>query len=83
MSKPKTQTKTHMVFEHLVSGKTLTAMEALALFGVFRLASIIHNLRGEGYAIKTEHRFDTNGTAYARYSLPIETWNGAHRQKAA
>lgn len=37
-----------MIFEHLKSGKTLTALEALQLYGCLRLASRIHELRDVG-----------------------------------
>lgn len=39
---------------HLLRGKPITPMDALRLFGCFRLAAIIFNLRAEGFTIDTE-----------------------------
>lgn len=54
---------------HLLAGRTITALEALNLYGSFRLAAIIYRLRGEGLAIET-HRTTLNGKTYATYILP-------------
>jgi len=62
-------TKTDRILAHLVSGRGLTALEAMGLYSVFRLASIIHNLRKQGYPIKTVPKVDPNGTEYAEYFL--------------
>lgn len=43
-----------MVREHLLSGKTLTPLEALADFRCYRLSAIIYDLRKEGLPIETE-----------------------------
>lgn len=61
--------KTDRIRAHLVAGKSLTALEAMGLYSVFRLASIIHNLRRQGYPIKTVTKVDPNGTEYAEYVL--------------
>ena len=52
---------------HLRKGKTITPMEALVVFGVFRLASIVHRLRQRGLAIETILKNDENGHQYASY----------------
>jgi hypothetical protein len=41
------------VLQHLQSGRTLTSLEALHLFGSLRLAAIICTLRKKGYAIQS------------------------------
>jgi hypothetical protein len=41
------------ILEYLESGKTLTPAEALEMFGCFRLAARINDLRTVGYRIKT------------------------------
>lgn len=70
-------TKTDRVRQHLARGKSLTALEAMSLYSIFRLASIIHNLRGQGYNIITDIKYDMNGTEYAEYRLV------ARRQRVA
>ena len=53
---------------HLKIGMTISAMEALAKFGSFRLASRINDLKNEGYKIeKTMEK--KNGKCYARYFI--------------
>jgi hypothetical protein len=41
------------VLQHLQSGRTLTSLEALHLFGSLRLAALICTLRKKGYAIQS------------------------------
>lgn len=65
----KTGTKTNRVLNHLLSGKTITAGEAVILFSLFRLASVIHDLREAGHNITTTMKEDVNGTPYAEYKL--------------
>ncbi len=56
------------ILSHLQSGKSITPKDALQLFGCFRLAARIKDLRDEGHAIQMT--FEDNGTSrYARYSL--------------
>ncbi len=57
------------ILSHLKSGQAITPIEALNLYGCFRLAAVIYNLR-KSYAIDTElvQRAD-KGASYARYSL--------------
>lgn len=42
------------ILNHLKSGKTITPIEALNLYGSFRLAARIASLRQQGYNIVTE-----------------------------
>ena len=39
---------------HLLKGHPITPMQALKLFGCFRLAAVIFRLREEGFTIETE-----------------------------
>ncbi len=48
--------------------KTITPIEALNLFGCFRLAAIIFDLRAGGHFIITE-TVRKNGKRFARYKL--------------
>lgn len=61
-----TQTKT--VLKHLRKRGTISPMEALVSYGIYRLAARIFVLREEGYGIKTELREDGAGHRYARYN---------------
>ena len=51
---------------HLRTERSITPIEALRLFGCFRLGGIIFRLRREGWIIDT-HRQGENG--HARYTL--------------
>ena len=58
---------------HLHKGLTITPMEALNLYGCFRLAAIIHHLKDvENMDIKTTMVENLKrGKSYARYNLRI------------
>lgn len=53
---------------HLLSGKSLTALEALKLFDCMRLASRIWDLRVQGLEINKQ-MITRNGKRFAQYSL--------------
>lgn len=55
--------------DHLRSGKSITQLEALGLYGMFRLAARIKELRDKGWSITTDMREDPNGSSYACYTL--------------
>lgn len=58
------------VKEYLESGKRITPLEALGLFGVFRLSAIIYTLRWEyDMNIVTDIKRDVNNKPYASYTL--------------
>jgi hypothetical protein len=52
----------------MAKGHTLTALEALKMMGVFRLAARIEDLRRKGHNIVTEEVQEGNKT-FARYHL--------------
>lgn len=54
--------------KHILAGKSITPMQALEKFGIFRLSARILDLRQEGYDIATEivHK---NGKRFAKYQL--------------
>ena len=61
----KEQSQLNQVKTHLMNGKAITPIDALNLYGVFRLASRIHTLRHEqGMDIVCDK---TEG--YGRYSI--------------
>ena len=57
-----------MILAHLKRHNSITAVQALGRYGVFRLAARIGDLRDKGYIIETEtiHRDKKH---YARYWL--------------
>lgn len=57
---------------HLNAGRSITPLEALGLYGVFRLAARIKELREQGWDILTEIKRDPNGKTYATYALDAE-----------
>ena len=67
MATPKTQLD-HLR-AHLKSGRSLSSLEALGLYGMFRLAARIKELRNKGWQIDTHMREDPNGKPYAVYKL--------------
>lgn len=46
-------TQTAGILEHLQTGKSITSLEAINLFGATRLASIIFELKKKGYNISS------------------------------
>ena len=55
--------------EYLEQGNTLTALEALELFGCMRLPSRIHDLKRRGMYIIREMIITASGKRVAQYSL--------------
>lgn len=62
-------TKIERLKSHLRTGKSITQLEALGLYGMFRLAARVHELKQQGWNIVTDMREDENGNPYARYHL--------------
>lgn len=54
---------------YLKNGRPITPAKAMAEFGVWRLASIIHRLRNEGLPIITLRKQSVTGKPYAEYRL--------------
>ena len=69
--KNKTQSQNKSILNHLESGKTITAIEALNKFDCFRLAARIKNLRDSGHVINTTPVIN-NGKIFAQYNLTKE-----------
>lgn len=57
------------VLQHLRAGEHLTPLEAIGLYGIYRLAARIFELRAEGHDIKSDVQYDTHSRPYARYTL--------------
>jgi len=59
------------ILNWLENGNKITSLEALQLFGCFRLASRVHDLRERGHNIMKEMIIQPNGKRVAQYSLPL------------
>jgi hypothetical protein len=58
--------------KHLQSGNSLTGLEAIDLYQVYRLSSVINRLRKEGLEIETSMITASDGkTIFAKYWIPI------------
>lgn len=66
------QSQCKAILAHLREGKTITAIEALRLFGCFRLASRIHDLTNKGVAITKKYVITDNGKRVMQYALAHE-----------
>lgn len=58
-----------LLIEHLKSGKSITAIEASALWRCRSLSRRICDIEERGYTINREEREDSTGQNYTRYSL--------------
>lgn len=66
MQQTRTPPQTIQILNYLLSGNSITPIEALNLFGCFRLASRIKDLRYNGWNIKTEK---IGKSGFAKYSI--------------
>lgn len=57
------------ILAHLLEGNTVTPLQAIGVFGAYRLAARIKELRNAGHKIKTTMKRDPVGRPYAEYSL--------------
>lgn len=57
------------VLEYLQGGHRITPAIAQTMFGVNRLASVIHNLKQQGYQIASRLLHDAVGRRYAEYRM--------------
>lgn len=58
------------ILEHLLSGKSISPLEALNLYGSLRLGARIADIRKEGYIVYREMVTDSRtGKRYAQYSM--------------
>ena len=64
-------TAIYQIQKDLMSGKSITPLQALNKYGCFRLAALIHKLRKEGMVIETEY-VTKNSKTFAKYFLTTE-----------
>lgn len=63
------QSQNAQIAAYLMAGHSITALEALDLFGCFRLASRISDLRKANYDIAVKRVITATGKKIAQYSL--------------
>lgn len=65
-------TQKQKILNHLSNGKSLSPLQALGLFGCYRLASRVHDLKRDGHPIETIIKGDDQGRTYASYVMKID-----------
>lgn len=60
-------TQVQHVRAHLEAGKTITPSNAIAVYGIFRLSSVIEDLRQAGMEIDCVLKHDEMGKQYGEY----------------
>lgn len=68
MSELSTESQKKSILDWLSEGNTITALQALNMFGCMRLASRISDLRSEGFPIAKD-MIEVNGKRVAQYWL--------------
>lgn len=68
-----TRSQKAAILKHLLTGKSISRLEALQLFGCLHIGARILDLRNEGYGIETGMvKNQHNGKRFARYYMPAE-----------
>lgn len=57
------------VLKHLKKHKTITPLEAIGVYGIYRLGARVYELRQAGIKVLTKYMRDEMKRPYARYSL--------------
>jgi len=65
----KRPTQANRILRYLQAGHRLTPLDALELFGCFRLAARVHELRREGWQIVERTVETASGKRIAEYSM--------------
>ena len=60
-------TQVQRVRAHLQAGKSITPASAIAVYGIFRLSSVIEDLRNSGVEIDCVVKHDEMGKQYGEY----------------
>ncbi len=63
----KSKSQIDLIRNHLNCGNPITSLEALEMFGCFRLAAIIHSLKKQGMAIESKTVTTRNNKKIAEY----------------
>jgi hypothetical protein len=62
-------TQVERIRAHLVAGKSITPVAALAVYGISRLSSVIEDLRNSGMQIDCIRKYDEMGKQYGEYRI--------------
>ena len=62
-------TQNNKLLNHMMTGRSISPLEALGLYGVFRLAARMFELKAMGVDIQKKTKVDINGKQYAEYSI--------------
>lgn len=65
----KLKPQTRKILNHLSKHGSITPMEALTVYSIYRLSACIHDLRNTGISIVTKMKEDASGHRYARYEV--------------
>jgi hypothetical protein len=63
------ETQNQMVLNYLKTGKVLTPIEALDLFGCFRLSARVYELKDKGWPIHCKRKALPLGKVVGHYSM--------------
>jgi hypothetical protein len=63
------QSQNNLILKHLTDGKSISPLEAMGVYGVYRLAARIFELREDGHKITKIIKDDGRGRTYAEYFL--------------
>jgi hypothetical protein len=61
-------TQAQTVMKHFRTGRSLTSIEAIGLYGITRLAAVVHTLMKQGVPVQASMK-DGVRTKYASYKL--------------
>lgn len=75
-------TQVQRVRAHLEAGKSITNASAIAVYGIFRLSSVIEDLRRTGMDIDCILKWDEMGKQYGEYRLRRAITTGSEVQIA-
>jgi hypothetical protein len=62
-------TQNNTLLNHMMTGRSISPLEAWGLYGVFRLAARMFELKAKGVDIQKKTKVDINGKQYAEYSI--------------
>jgi len=64
--------KAKEIENHLLNGESITGLQAIKLYGVYRLSSVINRLRNRNIPIEKTMITASDGTTlFAKYYIPI------------
>ena len=81
MNPDATRNQEQQILRHLLAGESLTALEALQRFGVFRLAARVFRLRQKGFPVLAHMAEMAGGKRVAVYAMAPE-WLKNLREEA-